>query len=95
MSAFVTKLPVDLEAVKKLLPSGSDVESVSLNNETKEVELRWSNDSLTTGYTVHLDWPLALLQEGKRPDFVKDRTIPKAVDPLPEQPKPEKKGRKK
>lgn len=83
MSAYVTKLPIDVESVKKLLPPGSDVESVSFNAETREVELRWSNDTLVTGYTVHMDWPLALLQEGKRPDTVKDRVLKPAPVPEP------------
>lgn len=91
MSAYVTKLPVDLESVKKLLPPGSDVESVEFNKDTAEVELKWGNDALQTPYSFHFDWPLSMLQEGKRPEIVKDRVL-KAAEPVAA---PAKKGKKK
>lgn len=65
MSNFITRIPVNLEAVTKLLPKGSHVYAVDLAGDS--IELRWCNDDVETGYTFFLDWPLDLLKKRKLP----------------------------
>ncbi len=82
MSSFVTKIPVDVDAVKALLPFGSDIEGVVWNG--KEIELRWGNQHLRTPFTFHVDYSLAMLGEGQKPSCViegKQTAAPALVAP--------------
>ena len=78
MSQFITKLPVNLDAVKKLLPKRSDLLSVTLSENGSEVEIRWSNDDMHSGRTFDFDWPMAFLEKKKCPPGVVNRVpLPK------------------
>lgn len=70
MSSFITRLPIDVLAFKKLLPNGSDFEGISFNASTNEVELRWSNRYIVTPFTYHEDFTV---------DMLKSKTLPKTA----------------
>lgn len=82
MSAFVTRIPVDISSVTKYLPPGSDVEDVTFSRESGEVAVQWSNDRLHTGYSFHEEWPLASLEKGDHPASVKAKEFNKPVEPV-------------
>lgn len=67
MSNFVTNIPVDLSAVKSLLPPGSHVEGVVWNPDANQLELKWSNPDLVTPYTFHFPFHAQHLKEQTLP----------------------------
>jgi hypothetical protein len=81
MSSFKTVIPVNTEAVKKLLPPGSFVEKVDFDPQTGELSLHWHHQRLTTPYTFPLDFSLAQLENHELPDKVTDRTKEVAATP--------------
>jgi hypothetical protein len=66
MSTFRTPLPVDVAAVKALLPEQSHVEDITLDTtqDPPAVVLQWSNHRLKTPYSVPHDFPIANLKAG-------------------------------
>lgn len=70
MSHFSTKIPVDLDAVKKLLPLESHIEAVRWNHDKKELELRWYNERLQSPYTYHQEFPVEMLKAKDLPASV-------------------------
>lgn len=76
MSAFLTKIPIDLEAIKKLLPANHYIEGITFNKDTNEVELTWSHHLFVTPFTFAQEYPISLLSEGKTPEStVKKETL--------------------
>lgn len=67
MSSFITPIPIDLAAIKKLLPTNSDILGVEWNAAKSRMELRWSNDRLKTPFTFHHEFPLTLLKKKSLP----------------------------
>lgn len=67
MSLFITKIPVDVQAVTDLLPERSIVDSVSLSEDGKSVEIHWQNDCRLSPFTVETEWPLDILKDGMLP----------------------------
>ncbi len=62
MSKFKTCIPVDVDAIKALLPSNSFIHGVTWNPEASQVELQWENDRLKTPYTFSVDFPIESLK---------------------------------
>lgn len=55
MSKFKTAIPVDVEAVKQLLPAGSFIHGVEWNKDNSSVELTWEHDQFRTKYSFAVD----------------------------------------
>lgn len=72
MSRFKTAIPVDVEAVKRMLPPGTYFHGVTWDPATQTLALEWEHDKVTSPYTFAADFPLAAL-EGKeqQPKYVK------------------------
>jgi len=87
MSKFKTAIPVDVEAVKKLLPAGSFIHGVEWNKDTSSVELTWEHDKVVTPFSFAADLPLAVLKgdEGQ-PQYVKMLKGIKGPDQAPQAP---------
>ena len=80
MSQFITRIPVNLDAVKKLLPKRSDLQSVTLSEDGQNVEVIWSNDDMHSGRTFAFEWPMANLERKKCPNGVVNRApLPKPL----------------
>lgn len=73
MSSFITRIPIDLAAFKKLLPNGTDFESITFNAQTNEVEIRWGNRYIVTPFTYHVDFTEAMLKAKQLPSCAKLR----------------------
>lgn len=87
MSSFITRMPVDLATFKKLLPIGSDFESITFDPKTNEVQMRWSHRDLVTPFTYHEEFTVEMLKAQELPKSVKVRQrtqIPVNAAPLPE-----------
>jgi hypothetical protein len=71
MSTFRTHIPIDIEAVMKLLPEGSLITGIS---PTKEgVELKWQNSRLVSPFTFELTFSLEQLRAKELPEKVTER----------------------
>lgn len=70
MSKFITKIPINVEEVVAMLPKRSDVESVSLSEDGKTIELLWGNDWMKTPFTFPLEWDIAHLIAKTEPEKV-------------------------
>lgn len=93
MSNFVTVIPVDVEAVRKLLPAGSHVESAEWNGTA--VELKWSHHKIETAFTFHLEFPMEHLKAQRLPEGAherKERPRPAPGVMTPGKPGVERKG---
>lgn len=86
MSTFATKLPVDLDTIKALLPKGSHVESVKWNAERGEMEIQWDNAELITPFSFPVDFSIAQLKAGELPEKTVIRERKPAPAPAPEAP---------
>ena len=62
MSKFVTSIPVDVAAVKALLPPNSFLHGVTFNAETSSVDVTWENDAHKTPYTFPVPMSVPALQ---------------------------------
>jgi hypothetical protein len=89
MSLFKTIIPVDLEAIKKLLPKESSIDSVKFDPATNSVELHWHARYVTTPHTFATEWPVEMLKHKEFPATA-TYTPPKTdlSAPTPEPPKP-------
>jgi hypothetical protein len=72
MSLFKTAVPVDIEAIKKLLPKEHSIDAVKFDPTTNAVELHWHARYVQTPHTFATEWPLALLQARKLPPTAKE-----------------------
>ncbi len=70
MSKFVTRIPVDVEAVRALLPKGALVERVRWNAKASLVEVEWDHQPFHSA----LDFPVAFEQE-----LLEAKKLPKGV----------------
>jgi hypothetical protein len=93
MSKFVTRIPVDVEAVKALLPKGSFLERVSWNGKTSEVEVQWDHERFYSGADYHLPFGVELLEGKKLPKGVRDGGPPPKKKPAAPKPKKSAKPR--
>lgn len=73
MSSFSTRLPVDVESVKALLPKGSDLEGIVWDG--AGVTVIWSHQKLVTPFTVNTEVSIDDLKSEKWPACVKDRRV--------------------
>lgn len=84
MSKFKTTIPISVAAVLAKLPARSYVEGTKLNEARDGVEVIWGCDDLRTGYTFPVEFPLANLEAGSRPQGVLDYTnVPPPADAKP------------
>lgn len=74
MSNFATRIPVDVAAVKALLPNGAYIESVEFDG--KAVVLKWSHHRLLTPFTTHFPYSVGELHARQLPDGVMVREDP-------------------
>ena len=72
MSKFSTKLPVDFDALLAALPKQSSIHAVTLNPDTKQVIVVWSNDIFESGLTVPTDFEFEDVKKKKLPAGVRD-----------------------
>ncbi len=70
MSNFSTSLPVDLDRFKSLLPPGSTVEHLELDEANGCLKIIWRNPGLQTPYSWPWPWNLGLLEQKAVPDGV-------------------------
>lgn len=83
MSKFKTTIPVDVAAVKKLLPAGAFFDGVSFDDETNSVEVRWQHDPFKTPFDHAIEFPIEHLQAGEVPSFVKaEKRVPAVASPV-------------
>lgn len=74
MSNFVTKIPVDVEAVKRLLPPGAYVEPrVAWDEAKQELSVRWSHHRLRSPYSFDIPFSVEQLQARVLPESVADK----------------------
>src|ERR1043165_5110424 len=73
MSKFFTAIPVDVEAVTKLLPQGAFVEAIRWNAQARQVEIVWDHDPFYTGLDFAASYSSEELAGGKRPNFIRER----------------------
>jgi hypothetical protein len=88
MSKFVTSLPLDIEAIKELLPAGSDFSSVEWNKAESRLDFFWEHDKLKTPFTFAHPVSLEALQCEELPREIRDLR-PKGLktpepEPIPE-----------
>ena len=65
MSEFKTTIPLPLDELLKLLPSGSALhprESIKLSTDKTGVEVTWYNENIKTNATRPVDYPLESLR---------------------------------
>lgn len=62
MSKFITSIPVDVEAIKAILPDRSYVHGATFNPQEGRVELVWEHDDYRTPYTFPVELPLSVLE---------------------------------
>jgi len=67
MSAFKTSLPVDLEAVKRLLPKDHHIEKIVLDPANSRIDVIWHTSAIETPYTFPVEFPVADLEAKKLP----------------------------
>lgn len=89
MSKFKTSIPVDVDAIKKLLPEGAYVHGVEWDEEQKDVNVLWEHDAFKTPVDFPVEFPRVNLEEQKLPEGVTLRKpegaeVPPANKPLPE-----------
>lgn len=70
MSKFITKIPTQVDDIRKLLPEGSDLHEVRLSEDGKQIEVEWGNDWRQTPFTVPHEWPVEFLCAGTVPEKV-------------------------
>ncbi len=96
MSRFHTSIPIDIEAVKALLPKRATfVHGVSLvdadDHKKLKVVVDWECGELTSGFTFPVDFPVEELRAQKLPkgvSFVTNKPAPKVpTTPPPPVPK--------
>lgn len=62
MSKFKTTIPVDVEAVRRLLPPGSYVDDVVFDDAGEQVELHWQHDAFKTPFDHAVEFSVDRLQ---------------------------------
>lgn len=72
MSKFITRIPVDIEAVKKLLPPGAYFHGVQAGLGFESIDLVWEHDQLKTPWDYAIDYPSTMLGGNAVPKGVMD-----------------------
>lgn len=72
MSKFATKIPVNTEALKQLLPAGAYVHGAAYDQEKNAVILTWEHGQLHTGYSFPVEFTQNELAAGVVPNGVTD-----------------------
>lgn len=68
---FCTPIPIDLTAVKALLPPDAEIErDLVWNRENNTVELRWSSRMFFSPYSFHHQFTVDALRRKELPRFV-------------------------
>ena len=75
MSKFKTSIPVDVEAIKKLLPAGAFLHGVEWDEEQKDVNIIWEHEGLVTGRDYPLEFPRENLEKQKLPKVLLHQAI--------------------
>ena len=70
MSKFLTKIPVDIDAVTGLFPAKSTVIEAKLSEDGKHVEIEWENDWRISPFTFSVEWSVAQLADNVMPEKV-------------------------
>lgn len=70
MSTFKTEIPIHLDRIKALLPSGSTVDRLEWNKDKQTLEMFWHNGNLMTKYSWPWSWPLDDLKAQDAPEGV-------------------------
>lgn len=86
MSLFKTAIPLDLEAIRKLLPKDHSIEAVRFDGANNQVEVFWHCGSLNTPFTYATDFPVEDLKAKKLPaktEFVERNRPPVQSAPQP------------
>jgi hypothetical protein len=81
VSAFRTVLPVDLDAVKRLLPKDHTVEKVVFDQAASQIVVIWQTSAIETPYTFPLDFTMPDLEAKKLPQHAK--LSERRVKPVP------------
>jgi len=81
VSAFRTVLPVDLDAVKRLLPKDHTVEKVVFDHAASQIVVIWQTSAIETPYTFPLDFTVPDLEAKKLPKHAK--LAERRVNPVP------------
>lgn len=83
MSRFVTKISVNVKPLLDILQKNAFVHSQTYDEKTQALTVLWESDSLPTGYTFPVEYPLADLLAKRLPRAVKDQKALK-TPPKPE-----------
>lgn len=67
MSEFFTRVPVDIDDLRKALPKTAHVSRVVFDLEAKELRVTWADDGLRARYTNNNEFPLERLRERRLP----------------------------
>lgn len=68
---FCTPIPIDIEAVKALLPPDAEIErDLVWNRENNTVELRWTSRMFFSPYSFHHEFTVDALKRKELPRFV-------------------------
>lgn len=84
MGKFLTKLPTKANSFIESLSKRATIEGITLDPETRDVLILWSNEDLYTGLTVPVDYPAELVKRQELPKGVcKASDRAKATKTLP------------
>jgi hypothetical protein len=87
MSTFSTAIPVDVEAVKRLLPANSFIEGINWNKDLQQVELVWSNSRLVTPFNTATPFTVQQLHDKEIPKAARLKEESRKSGTEPEQPR--------
>ncbi len=79
MSSFVTSIPVDVAAVKRLLPARHFLEAVTFDPIKQSVDVVWSSPDLVTPFSTPQPFPVQALHDQALPAGVIYRVKPEAA----------------
>lgn len=80
MSRFITKIPVDIDALTKGVPKNTYIHSAILSEDRKSVDVEWDNPAFTSPVQGAWEFPVKNLQDGTLPDGVKLADSAKPVE---------------
>lgn len=72
MSKFITRIPVDIEAVKRCLPPGAFFHGVQAGLGFESIDLVWEHDQLKTPWDYAIEFPAGMLGSNAVPKGVSD-----------------------
>lgn len=77
MSTFRTPLPVDIDAVKAMLPKGASVEKIDWDPQLQILSMIWHHQRIATPYTFPVEFTIEQLESGKLPYKAQETEAPK------------------